>query len=909
VYRGGRKVPPTHRSRSINDPTDREDFEFAMISPEILRRAGLTACAPFILTPAFAAGVTEADATSEVVVTGSRLQNRTVTDSPVPIDVLSAEEIRTSGHTEVSKIVQQLIPSFNFPHPTTPDGNTHVRSASLRGLSPDQTLVLVNGKRRHTSAWVNTGGTMGKGAVSTELNAIPPSAIERIEVLRDGASAQYGSDAIAGVINIVLRKDTGLFQSTQFGSTEDGGGDQLQASLNAGVPFGDGSLHATLYYRDREAADRSLPDTRQQYFGIAPDGSPVALSNNYGSGIGLRPPGGPPSTTLDPREATIDREGLWRFADSADTIEKTIFLNADNPVSFGEVTTYAFGGYGVSDGTSNASLRRAGQTENVRAIYPDGFLPYVDTESENYSLGVGARGPLGSWEWDLSTVYGANSLEYRTRNTLNATLGTESPTRFYNGAFKASQWTTNLNLTTALDVGLPAELRVAAGAEYRADTYEISPGEPASYEFGPVRVLDGPAAGTIPIIGSQGFAGIQPGDATDRDRNSYAVYVEVETDLTPKLLLSGAARFEDFSDFGSTTNGKLALRYQIMDGVAARASVSTGFHAPALAQQYFSSTSSRTLNNPDTGEPEYVLVRTAPVTAPEARALGATDLEPEESVSLSAGLTFQRAGLTATIDYYDIRIDDRIFLSSNFVDAPGSRVIRDFLASRGLPGVSSVRYFTNAADTRTKGFDFTARYRWESASLGGFTLTAAYNRNRTRLTEVDPTPQVLLDLGVRTPLFDVIERTRVEKGQPKDSLLLGLDWKRGPLSVGIDTKRYGRIEQVALTNQSQANIEQFALGRTAFRVLPTEAGIPGNFDVVQILEPKWVTDVDLTWSLTEHIDITLGANNVFNVYPTRNIATTTQVSGADTFGVFPYSELSPFGWSGAFYYGRVHVRF
>jgi len=857
-------------------------------------------------TPGLAADQEDLD---EIVVTGSRLQGRTVTDSPVPIDVLSGDEIRNSGYTETSKIIQDLVPSFNFPHPTTPDGNTHVRSASLRGLSPDQTLVLVNGKRRHTSAWVNTGGTVGKGAVSTDLNTIPPSAIERIEVLRDGASAQYGSDAIAGVINIVLRKDVGFATSAQFGSTEDGGGDTWQASLDAGVPLGDGTLHSTFFYRDRKAADRSLPDTRQQYFGRAPNGTLVAPSSSLGSGTGAAPPAGPVGTTLDPREATINRENLWRFADSADTIEKTILFHADNPVSFGNITTYAFGGYGISDGHSNASLRRSGQVENVRAIYPDGFLPYVDTESENYSIGIGARGSLATWTWDASTVYGGNSLEYRTHNTVNATLGASSPTRFFNGKLEAGQWTTNLNLTSAFDIGLPDDLRVATGVEYRRDSYEITPGELASYQFGSARVLDGPSAGAIPIIGSQGFAGIQPGDATDRSRNSYALYVEAETDITDALLLSTAARFEDFSDFGSTTDGKLAARYQLIDALAVRASVSTGFHAPALAQQYFSSTSSRTLNNPNTGIPEYVLVRTAPVTAREARALGATDLQPEESLSYSAGVTFRHEGLDATLDYYDISIDDRIFISSNFVDAPGSSVIKDFLAAQGLPGVTSVRYFTNAADTRTKGFDFTARYKLRLASIGDLTLSAGYNRNRTRLTDVDTTPQVLTALGVRTPLFDISERTRVEKGQPKDSLLFGVDWAFGPVDVSVSTKRYGEIEQVAATNQSAANLAVFGAGSTKFRTLPTEAGLAGNFDVIQKLEPKWVTDIDVSWDVLQWLTVTVGANNVFNEYPTRNIRSTATVSGADTFGVFPYSEFSPFGWSGAFYYGRISAQF
>lgn len=848
----------------------------------------------------------------QVSVIGSRTQQRTVLESPVPVDVLSGEEIRSSGYTDISTILQSLLPSYNFPHPTTPDGNTHIRSATLRGLSPDQTLILVNGKRRHTSAWVNTGGTVGKGAVSTDLNTIPVAAIARIEVLRDGASAQYGSDAIAGVINIVLLEDDGFEGSVSHGSTKDGGGDTTKVSLGTGFAFPEGGgIHLSWDYRKREAADRAQADTRQQYFGIGTNGKPVALSGNYGSGTGLNPIGGAATGAVaDPREASIDRKSLWRFADSADTEDKTFFANLRKPLSWAEgLEWYAFGGYTDSQGSSNASFRRAGQVENVRAIYPNGFLPWVDTRSTDRSFGTGLKGLAGNWHWDLSTVYGRNSLEYRTRNTLNATLGAASPTAFYNGALKASQWTTNLDANNSFDVGWHAPLRLAVGAEYRRDSYGIRPGEEASYIWGPARVLDGPSAGAVPTIGSQGFAGIQPGDAGNYSRHNVSAYAEAETDLTDRLLVSLAGRWEDYSDFGSTANGKLALRYELVDGLAFRASASTGFHAPALAQQYFSSTSSRTLNNVITGLPEYVLVRTAPVDSVEARALGARALKPEKATNLTAGFTWGVGGLSASLDVYRIDIDDRIFLSSNFVDSAGSSAIRDYLAKLGSPGVTSVRYFSNAADTRTTGVDASARYLWELGEAGKLTATLGYNRNKTELTRVSSTPAELLALGVKTPLFDVTERTRVEKGQPRDNLTLALGWDVGRWSLHLGTHRYGRIEQIAATNQSAANIAEFAKGSTHFRTLPTEAGTVGNYDVIQRLEAKWITDADVSFRISDHISLTLGADNVFNTYPTRSIETTARVSGADTFGVFPYSELSPFGWSGAYYYGRLQVKF
>ncbi len=856
-----------------------------------------------------APAVTQLD---QVSVLGSRTQPRTVLESPVPIDVLGADDIRSSGYTDISQILQALLPSFNFPHPTTPDGNTHIRSATLRGLSPDQTLVLVNGKRRHASAWVNTGGTVGKGAVSTDLNAIPVSAIARIEVLRDGASAQYGSDAIAGVINIVLREDDGTEVRASHGSTRDGGGDTSTIALDTGFAFpSGGGLHLTWDYRKREAADRGLADTRQQYFGIGRNGAPVALAGGYGSGTGLAPIGGAAAGAVaDPREAGIDRDALWRFADSADTEDKTVFGNLRKPLAWAEgLEAYAFGGYGVSEGSSTASLRRAGQAENVRAIYPDGFLPWVDTRSSNASFGAGLKGLAGDWQWDLSSVYGRNNLVYRTRNTLNATLGADSPTAFYNGALQASQWTTNLDANNSLEIGWHAPLRLALGAEFRRDTYGIDAGELASYVWGPYRVLDGPAASSVPTIGSQGFAGIQPVDAGNHHRYNVSAYAEAETELSDRLLVTLAGRWEDYSDFGGTTNGKLALRYQLDGGVALRASISTGFHAPALAQQYFSSTSSRTLNNAVSGLPEYVLVRTAPVDSVEARALGARALEPEQATNLTAGLTWGIGGLSASLDVYRIDIDDRIFLSSNFVDAAGSNAIRNYLAALGSPGVTSVRYFSNAADTRTTGIDASARYRWELADYGRLTATLGYNRNKTELTRVASTPAELSALGVRTPLFDITERTRVESGQPRDNLTVALAWDIGRWGINLGTHRYGRIEAVAATNQSAANVALFAQGSTRFRTLPTEAGGAGNLDVIQRLEASWVTDLDISFRASDALIVVIGANNLFNTYPTRNIATTTQVSGADTFGVFPYSELSPYGWSGTYYYARLETRF
>lgn len=838
----------------------------------------------------------------KVVAVGSRFQQRSVAESPVPIDVLTKQDIRQNGYTDLTKVLQANIPSFNSPHSSTPDGNTHVRVATLRGLGPDQTLVLVNGKRRHSSSWVNTSGSsLGGGSVPVELNAIPTTAIERIEVLRDGAAAQYGSDAIAGVINIVLRKDLGFSAAGTYGFTREGDGAVREASFNAGVPLGnDGVLHATLYVRDRDATNRAESDTRQQYFGRNAAGNPTALSSAYGAGIAAPPTG----ITFDPREATIDRSSLWNFGDP-EVSEWAAFLNAEKPLSFLAEGTeaYAFGGWNVSEAKSNASFRRAGENNNVRSIHPDGFLPYIDTESTNLSIGAGLRNQQGRWTWDLSQVIGDNELQYFTRNTVNASLGNASPTAFYNGLYRYTQSTTNLDLTTDFDIGLSAPLKVATGAEFRQERYRIEAGELASYVNGGVRVLDGPAINATTAAGSQGFVGITPESETSRRRHSYALYFDSEAWFTDRWLVSLAGRFEDYSDFGNTLNGKISSLYRITDSLSARASASTGFRAPSLQQQHYASISSRTLTSLDPNVPPQIIIQgILPVDTPAARALGASPLDAEESTHFAAGLTYEWGDFTATVDGYRIEIDDRILLSSNFTGT----AVAALLASQGI-NAEAGRYFTNAADTKTTGFDVSLRYRQDLQSAGRLTYTAGYNSNRTR---VSTTARAAVPGVINTPIFNLQEIIRIERGQPRDNLQLGLGWDVDRFSVLLRTVRYGEVASLAYTNQTPAQVAAIPAGSSIETQLTATAGAAaGNVDVLHILQPKWVTDLDVGIKLTDKVSLSIGANNLFNVYPTRNIASTPTFSGTDTSGVFPYSSLSPFPYSGAFHYVRLAVQF
>jgi iron complex outermembrane receptor protein len=835
------------------------------------------------------------------VATGSRFNDRTVTQSPVPIDVISGSEMTQGGYNETSQMLQANIPSFNFPRPSLTDGTDHIRPATLRGLAPDQTLVLINGKRRHTSALVNLNGSIGRGSVSTDFNAIPSAMIERIEVLRDGASAQYGSDAIAGVINVILRKDAGWGLNLGFGKTKAGDGADYKLDAFAGTALGDkGSLFVDFYLRDHGATNRIEPDTRQQYFGISSTtGLPVLPSGNYGSGTGLSPSNG----TLDPREATVNRID-HRFGDPK-TKDKGLWFNGDYPLADG-MDLYFFGG--ASDRHANGAgfFRRSGDDRTVRAIWPDGFLPFIDTVVKDYSFGGGVKGKATDWNYDLSTTYGTNILDYRTSNSENVTLGNASPTAFYDGRLKFDQSTTNLDLTNSFNAGLATPLKLATGAEFRAEKYTITAGEPNSYINGGIAIIGGPSNGNLGAVGAQVFPGFKPTDAGAHTRNSKAVYLDFEQNLTDKWLVDLAGRFEDYSDFGNNSTVKLATRVEVTDTLALRGSVSTGFRAPHLAQEWFSSTATNFIG----GVPFDIL--TFPVNNPAAIALGAKPLTPEKSTNYSVGGTWNtKTGFSASVDYYDIKIKDRIVLSSNFT---GASVIA-LLATQGITGIGGGRYFTNAVDTTTQGVDISGRYVWKTTDAGKFTFTAGYNHNTTKADKVKQAPANLAAITT-TPLFDLTETIRLEKGQPRDNLNLSATWEIGKFSILTREVRYGEVSTVQFASATQAQIDALTPGydvelRPA--VPGTVGGTTTNQQIIQNFGAKWLTDLDVTYHYNKNITVSIGANNLFDVYPDQNIRSKVvngvAFNGADNVGIFPYSGISPFGFNGAFYYGKLSLKF
>ena len=842
---------------------------------------GLAALA-FATAPTAAAAQDAAEASAEsegqvIIVTGTRRTDRTVADSTVPIDVISSDSLLNQGTTETNRLLNNLVPSFNFPQPSLTDGTDSLRPATLRGLAPDQVLVLVNGKRRHLSSLLNLNGSVGRGSSGVDMNTIPAIAIERIEVLRDGASSQYGSDAIAGVINIQLKRSEGGRAQATFGkyitTMEDVAvvdtvaptgptgdpvitftgedrkrrdGDTWTIATNIGLPLGDTAyFNWTAEYKDRSPTNRSGPDIRRQY-----------------------------ATAGDPRETTFDRYS-HRFGDG-ESKDFNFFVNAG--ADLGDAfELYAFGSYGIRDANGTGFYRRALDARNADfanggvPFYPDGFLPQIDSTIEDISAAVGVRGETSGWNLDLSLAYGTNALDYGVSNSWNASLGGNvSPRNFDAGGLRSGQMAVNFDAQRDLDLGI-GETSLAIGGEWRNENYKIVAGEPASYIAGPFTFSNGAAPG------AQVFPGFSPSTAIDRSRDSFAGYVELDTDFSDAFNVQIAGRYEHFSDFGSTVNGKAAARFEPIDGLALRGSVSTGFRAPGMAQQFFSATS--TNNVVGVG---LIEIGTFPVDSPIAVALGAEPLEAEKSLNLGGGLVFTMVpGLSVTIDYYNIKIDDRIVLTENL---QGADVVA-ILQAAGVVGTSA-RFFINGIDTRTEGLDVVASYRIPDFGIGRFTLTAGYNINSTDITD-----RRTFSGFTAQRLFARPESFRLTDGQPSNKLNLGLDWDAEPFGATLRANRYGSV---------------FLPTGTTSDITVGKGDAPGDIT----LSPKWVVDLELRINPLEQVQLAVGANNLLDEYPDRLPFGT--VDGFN-FGLnnsfLPYSSQSPFGFSGRFLYGRVSVDF
>ena len=821
-------------------------------------RRGRTAAWPSALVAAAvigsagAAAAAEAPPASEVgelVVTGVRGLPRTVVDSPTPIDVLNAKELEQTGRTGAFQALQTLVPSFNLPARAGGGISTVIATGGLRGLNPDQTLVLVNGKRRHKTSLINSVSSLYNGSVPADLDLIPTSSIGRIEVLRDGAAAQYGSDAIAGVINIILKDTEGGSVSVTHGQNFDrNDGDFTQVLGNYGFKIGEtGFLNLSVATKDQALSNRAIPvaSTVQLYPKLVPSGLP------------------------DPRELTADR---LVTKNSGVLPSWGVNFGYNGHFKLGEaVEAYYFGTVSRRISDLPFTFRAPNNVATIPQIYPEGFRPNLVIREWDYEFAEGFRGELGGWSWDVSTTYGRDRATENTSNTLNASLGPTSPTVFYVGALKSTEWDNSIDITRGFKLANGGDLQLSFGAQHRRETYQVSAGEPASYAAGTYVIPAGqPFAGQRPPTGAQATPGFQPADASKSKRDSIAAYGEVSYEPTDKLFLGAAVRYENYDDAsGDTLVGKVNGRFELTDWLAVRGAASTGFRAPGLAQQNYAASSSqfRLVN----GVLDLLLIKTLPVGSPQAIALGAQPLTPEKSKNLSVGVTLEPTPeLTITVDAYRIDIDKRIAITSTLTGTAVSNI----LVANGLSGSLSAQYYTNAIDTRTKGVDVVATWRHDFDQFGNVRASLGYNYNDTNIRGIIPNPPQLTALGPTFVLFDRSSQGFLTTALPKDKVAIGVNWSWRDFNLNLRQTRFGKytILQNAIANDRTYGAE-------------------------------WITDVELSYKVMKTITLAVGANNLFNNYPDA-----VGIFNAAT-GAGQYPGTSPIGFTGGAYYGRIQWDF
>jgi iron complex outermembrane receptor protein len=770
------------------------------------------------------------DGIEKISVIGSRLSVRTATETASPVDIIDETQLAATGAIETAKALQLLVPSFNFPTSSVTDGSDAVRPASLRGLSPDHTLVLVNGKRRHGSALVHLNGTMGRGSSNVDLNAIPVAAIKRIEILRDGAAAQYGSDAIAGVINIVLKDQaSGGSLNASTGQTFEGDGDYYKTSLNAALALGtDGFLNLTLEHQDKNNTNRAGLDPREQYNKI--NGQP------------------------DPREAGFNR--LNHQVGDAAYQHSAVFFNAG--LQQGDTEWYSFGGFSSRDTQSSAFFRLPKDARNIAEVYPDGFLPQIAPTSDDHSVTAGVKWPLLGWQLDFSAGTGRSTYAYYVNNSLNASVGPTSPTSAYAGQLKNQEQNYNLDASRRYSFINDSELVVSTGISRRQNNYRIEAGDELSWKNYGYQNKAG---------GIQGFGGFTPESAVNESRHNSAIYLELENALTDNLTWGSAARLEDYSDFGRESSFKLSGRYQLTDAWAVRATANDGFRAPSVQQLYFSNLSTLFVANPQTG----VLVPTESGTfnniSAVTRAIGQGDLQPESARSVSAGITYQGDdGFSLTLDSYQIKLEDRIILTGSVTRADSATLN----AVLGTSGANSVRFFTNAVDTTSRGVEAVLAYQWQTSGYGDFNSSLSLQYNDSDIDQIKV--PALLD-GLQAKLFDRVEQVRLTKANPAKAGVWSLGHQLGALKSSLRLNYFGPYTL------------GYATGDKEFAA-------------------KTTVDLTLAYAVTESLDVTLGASNLFDVYPDEQPV-------VNSFnGIFKYPNTNaPFGFNGGSYYLDLTYKF
>ncbi len=833
-----------------------------------------------------------------ITVIGSRNLSRTRVETPVPVDVIPISQvINDIGQVELSQILNFMAPSFQSARQTIADGTDHVDPAQLRGLGTDQVLVLINGKRRHQSALVNVNGTVNRGSVGTDMSAIPATAIERIEILRDGAAAQYGSDAIAGVINIVLKKRTGVLEAgvsygkhiTSYeknyaiykltGKTDDPSekardGANFQASLGYGFNLGKGYLNLTGEYINREATNRAGTYTGRIY----PLVNGINKDDSILQGRGL------------------DRNYFDLHIGNSEMKGGNVFYNFGYPLSSNS-ELYLFGGYGKKNGTAAGFYRYPdGATSifngatiyrnDVLALYPDGFLPQINSDLTDFSTSAGVRTKFNQWDFDISNTFGINKFDFTVDQSVNYTqyfLPANNQTEFDAGGLKFLQNTVNADLSRKFDV--LGGLNVATGLEYRLEAFGLRSGEPASY-------LNYDTASKA-AAGAQVFAGFKS-SGDDKNRNATAIYVDMELDITKKFLVTGALRFENYSDFGSTLNYKFATRYRFSDNFNVRASASSGFRAPSMQQRFYEKTSTLFVSTPSG------LVATESGTftndSEAAQILGIPKLQEETSKNYSIGLTAKPfSGFEFTIDAYQIDIKNRIVLTNNFTGGT-DQALKDQLAAAGA---STANFFSNAIDTRARGLETVLSYNTRFAGKHSLraTLAAIFIDNEVKKGEdgkpiIHASP-VLISSGQLGNYFNREDQSRVEVANPKNKVSLTLNYKVSKFGAMVRFVNFGKVEYLD-PSIDPANPGAFPMN--AFNNNARET-------LDQVFDSKLVTDVSLSYQITNELGFTVGANNLLDVYQDRHIHSVNMSSGR-----FVYSRrVQQHGFNGAYYFARLKL--
>ena len=789
-----------------------------------------------------AGSAAQKDELTEVIVTGVRGAPRSVLDSPTPVDVLAGKELTESGQAGLYQELGYAIPSFDKPFLAGSATSAVIQTGGLRGLDPDQTLVLVNGLRFHRTALLNTGLQLYNGSDPADLGMIPTSGVDHVEVLREGAAAQYGSDAVAGVINIILKDSPGGSLSVQYGQNFDRGDGRLtQIMGDYGIYHSDtGSLNLFFTSISQDQANRAYP-VSGVYAAQLPAGYPLEIYTGFGQ---------------DPYQ------------------QLQFGYNGHQQIGSVELYSYTVWNHRISDIPYPPVYNTSA---DLPQVYPVLFSPQFQIAELDGQVAVGARGSAYGWDWDLSSTAGQNHARESVSQDINASLGPSSPTSFYVGSLISQEWDNSLDVTRKFDLANAGSLQVSWGLQDRLERFEEDEGDPDSYAVGTYRI---PANQLPTYPGQSSFAGqyptpeayftpgLAPSNAGAWTRNIIGTYGELDYTPTQRLFIGLSGRYENYSDTsGSSVVGKLDGRYELTDWMSLRGSIGNGFHAPSLVQEHYSQIKFNLNPTTDLAVPTTLL----PVNSPVAIALGATPLRPETSTDMSLGVTLTPASnFNVTVDGYVVNVDHRIALTGLLSGAG----VNSILVAHGFTPGLAAQYFTNAINTQTAGVDMVGTYHENLGDWGNLRLTAAASYNNTTITHIIGNPSALSSLSPAPVLFDATSQGYLTSGIPKSKLVIGPDWTLGRIEINLHEIRYG---DYSVINDVPANSRTFPAA--------------------------WITNLDVKLHVTDRVSVTVGANNLFNVYPpATNIP-------APQYGFNQYPRTGPFGDTGGSYFGRLQAEF